>query len=209
MNLGQFKDKVRRLLGDIDGILLTDDFLADWVYEGQLDLVKRTECLHATTTWTALVTTQGYALPSNFLYAKRVTLGGVVLKEANMADVDILTGAVDETGFTFPGAGGMYYLWNSKIYIAATTVTDPDLIMHYIKAPTELSTDQTDIDIPRYMHDDLITYVVAKSRELLDEMDESRQADAKYNREVTESAATANWQNSSSYPSVRLMYGDY
>lgn len=209
MNLGQLKDKVRRLMGDESGTILTDDFLLDWINEGELDIVKKTECLEASTSWAASTSSQTYALPSNFMYAKRVSLDGVALKAVTMEDADFITGAIDEDTYTFPAAAGTYYIWNSNLYISAQSSNTGNVVLHYIKYPTELSTDTTDLSIPRHMQDDLIRYVCAKCRERLDEMDEARFAQADYNAEVTESAAIENWQTKDSYPAVRLAYGDY
>ena len=111
MNVGDVKLRVSRAVGDDDKLIVTDADMLRWINDGQLDVVRRTECLQGTYSTATTLGTGSYNLPSDYFLAKRVTLNNQVQRPTNINQVDDITSDSNLSGQTFNATSGYYYVF--------------------------------------------------------------------------------------------------
>ena len=208
MNVGDVKLRVSRAIGDDDKLIVTDADMLRWINDGQLDVVRRTECLQGTYSTTTTLGTGAYNLPADYFLAKRVTLNNQVQRPTNINQVDDITSDSNLSGQTFNATSGYYYVFANQIYVDPNS-TGGTLFIQYVKLPATLTVDGDALTIPLHMHEDVVRYTLAMARERLDQGDEAMRSLGRYEARLAESRHDAAVTFADTYPAVRLLPGDY
>lgn len=207
MNLGQIVSRVQTQIGDLAGILITREAVVDWANEGQLEIVRRTECITKHKQTNVLSEDASYELPTDFLFMKRVTLDDTKLDETTLDDLDNLSRGVDSVGSSTPTH---FYVSDNVLFLfpKPSTAGTANLDIWYVRQPTELVNDEDIPDIPVWMHKEIVQYCKIQARELDDDPENQTRAQNLFDSSIGEIQYELNSQPLNSYPSVRSLPGD-
>lgn len=207
MNLGQIVTRTQRQAGDTSGALFTRDDIVSWANEGQLIIVRKTECLTKHKQTNVAVGDGSYELPPDFLFMKRVTLDDVRLTETTLDDLDLQSSSIDTTGNSTPS---FWYQSDNILFLfpkpASTGVGNLDI--YYVRQPNELVNDADIPEIPIWMHKEIVQYCKAQAKELDDDLQGHTQAQATFDSNIAEVQHELHAQPVDSYPAVRSLPGD-
>lgn len=204
MNVGEIKTRVKRQFGDESGVQITNADILRWINDGQLEIVRKTECLEGLATTVTTVEDESYSVPTEFIRIERVTYDGNRLQEITMEKLDELYPNRDSSDVS--GEPEYYYLWSRNIWLYPAPSSAKSLAIYYIKIPNELSADEEDPEIPVTFHNAIVRYCLAQAKELNEEYKEAQNIKAELDVELTLGDDEQNAQ--ATYPSVRLAPGD-
>lgn len=207
MNLGQIVDRTQRQIGDLAGVLITRAAVVDWANEGQLEIVRKTECITKHKQTNTLKDDGAYELPTDFLFMKRVTLDGKRLEETTLDDLDNLNNAIDLTDSSTPSH---FYLSDNILFLYPTPATAGmgNLDIWYVRQPDLLVNDEDIPEIPVWMHKEIVQYCKIQARELDDDPENQIRAQSLFDSNVGEIQYELKAQPLNSYPSIRSLPGD-
>lgn len=198
---------VQRQFGDTSGAQISTADIIRWANEGQLEIVRKTECLQQHRETNVVLSDGSYELPSNFLMMKRVTLDNTLLKFRLLEDLDNTSSGVDTSSSATPS---YYYTWGNTLFLYPTPSTSGtgNLDIWYICSPTTLINNADIPDIPAWLHYEIVRYCLARAKELDDDMDNARVIYADYQGRLNEAQYELHSQPLDSYPAVRVLPGD-
>lgn len=207
MNLGQIVNRVQTQVGDLSGILITRVAVVDWANEGQLEIVRKTECITKHKQTNTISSDGSYELPTDFLFMKRVTLDGTKLEETTLDDLDNLSRGVDLVGVSTPTH---FYVSDNVLFLfpSPSTGGTGNLDIWYVRQPAELVNDEDTPDIPVWMHKEIVQYCKIQARELDDDPENQTRAQNLFDSNIGEIQYELNSQPVNSYPAVRSLPGD-
>lgn len=207
MNLSDVRTRVRELFGDTATVQLSDAMINSWANDGQLDVVRKTECLQAISQLDPVAGTEAYALPADFLRDKRVSLEGHKLRRLTLEQVEMYFPhrEVDNSS----GTPHSYWFWEDKIYlypIPSTTGTDT-IDLWYIKIPATL-TGSDPLTIPEQMHEDVVRFALCRAKEQDEDWRVAQSMWRDYEARVAMSMAEFNNPRADSYAVIRSLPSD-
>ncbi len=207
MNFGDIVTAVQRQSGDSAGAVFTRPDILRWANEGQLYIVRKTECLQSHKETGTQSTDNSYELPDDFLFMKRATLDNLLLTERSIDDLDLVSSYVDTVS---SGTSLFYYLWNQvlTLFPSPQLSGSGNLDIWYVKAPLPLLDDNDVPEIPVWMHKDLVHYCRVQAKELDDDLVGMTKLQDSFNSNIAETQYELQSQPLSSYPSVRALPGD-
>jgi hypothetical protein len=207
MNLGQIVTRVQRQAGDSSGALFTRDDIVSWANEGQLIIVRKTECLTKHKQTDLTIGDGSYELPADFLFMKRVTLDDSRLIETTLDDLDTQSNSIDSTGASSPS---FWYQSDNILFLFPTPASAGvgNLDIYYVRQPLELVNDNDVPEIPVWMHKEIVQYCKAQAKELDDDPQGQTQAQALFEGNIAEAQYELHSQPVDSYPAVRSLPGD-
>lgn len=207
MNLGQIVSRVQTQVGDLAGVLMTRAAVVDWANEGQLEIVRKTECLTKHKQTNAISSDGSYELPSDFLFMKRVTLDDVRLTETSLDDLDLLNNSVDSAANSTPG---YFYVSDNVLFLypKPSSTGSGNLDIWYVRQPATLVNDNDIPEIPVWMHKEIVQYCKIQARELDDDPENQTRAQNLFDSNIGEIQYELHSQPLDSYPAVRSLPGD-
>lgn len=205
MNIGDIVRRVQNQLGDEAGVVIERGDILDYVNDAQTDISRRTDILRTTTTIPVVAGTEAYSLPITFISSKRVTWDGVALQSIAPEEIDVLDPNKDVASTTSSGPPSYFWITGNSIHLyPIPNATAPSsLKVTHSKTPTVLVADTDEPDIPVHMHEDLVRYAIARSREQIEDYQAAVSVMAEYEKRVASSSEQAQNQESDSYPAVR------
>lgn len=208
MNLLDIKTRVKRLFGDESGAQIIDADIIRWANDGQLDIVRRTECLQAHVETNSVAKDNSYALPPDAIRVRRVTYDGNVLSRVELEELDGVNKSREASDIT--GTPTQYYIWGRQLWLYPTPSNSGtgNLDIYYLKAPATLGGDADVPDIPGHMHEDIVRYCLARAKELDEEFNQAEQIWNDYQMRTMLSFDEQHNPNADSYPAVRALPGD-
>lgn len=203
MLLSDIKRRVKNILGDDAGVYIEDVDIIDYANDGQMDIVRNTEILRTTGLISTVAGQAEYALPADFILAKRATYLLSKMSKTTVEEIDSMDLDKDTAGDT--GTPQWYYISGNKIglYPTPVGVVANAIRVTYVKTPTALVNDADIPEIPVHMHEDIVRYVIMRAREQEEDYYLLQSTSSDYTKRLALSSDQANAGESSSYPSVR------
>lgn len=204
MNLGDMKRRVWNIVGDESGLFIEAAELVDYINDGYNDLARRTKLLRDVSSINVVSGTAEYALPAGFILEKRVTFRGSRIKKTTIEMIDQVDWDKDLT--TNTGIPVNYYIWGLKLGLYPTpNVTEASALkLYFTRLPLVALVADGDIpELPLDMHEDIVRYAVARSREQAEDFEVAQSTMGDYSQRAAVSTEQAQNQTDTSYPAVR------
>lgn len=211
MNLSDIIFRVQRQFGDESEIEITKADITRWANDAQVDIVRKTEVLQKDgTPIDSVVKQESYTLPNDYMSMKRVTYDGVRLHSSSLEEIDNINKNRDDEIPT--GTPKWYFIWSNKLHLYPVPDKSVSAIIafKYIHRPAALvEGSQETLDIPIEMHEDVVRYCLARSKELDEEDGQAQAAMDDYNLRTSLASYEQQIDERDSYPSVRTLPSDY
>lgn len=208
MNVESLILGTQRLFGDTSEAQITRSDIIRWLNEGQIKIVRKTQCLQRHVETASVKGQASYELPDDCLFVRRATYDDNLVPPVAFEELD--TVAPDRDGSNSTGNAMYYYLWSNSIwfYPAASVTENGKIDIWYIRTPVELSSNSDEPEIPEYMHEQLINYAVMKAKELDEDYDAAMMLRNGFDVEMQDARNDAQSVQKDSYPAVRALPGD-
>lgn len=217
MNVAELIQSVKRQFGDETGAQITDDDIIRWINEGQLEISRRTEALHNGHSYTfsagAIITD----LPADFFKVTNVSLDtGKSLQFVSMPQLLLLYpelngGDVRGTPKFFTvtrdwpnSLGGL----QSVLAVAPAPSSSTVINVTYVSRPEIVTGSSTELSIAADYHNTLLTYCIAKAKQLDGDMDGYTALRGDYKVDLGEDIHDARHLDAETYPFIRASSGD-
>lgn len=199
---------VQNLFGDTSEAQITIPFIITQLNAGQLDVARRTKCLIGHSETTTAIGVDGYEVPEDFIQIESLTIEGRTIPHHSMHTLDGLnpTRQLDSNGSTLS-----YYVKGRTIFLyppPSTSVVGA-LDIWYIKRPADLIANDQISDLPITMHDDVVLFALARCKELDEEYAQAQVIKQDYRDRIIEGKDEVFDEYADTYPSIRLLSGDY
>lgn len=162
MNTAGVVTRVKSLFGDSNEIFINDSNIVDWINEAQLEICRETHYKVGTSTANNAQAFRTGVTLTDALLIRTITYGTTPLSLMDTETIDRM--GLRELSDGIPQA---YYFVGPAIYLFpkpestdTTTVT-----VSYVKAPTDLTTTGSSLDIPVVYHNDLCNFIVMRAHE--------------------------------------------
>lgn len=208
MNLGEIKQRAKRILGDDSGALYAEDDFIRWINDAQIDIARKTEVLQDFSTYSIVAAQQEYDLPDDFIKIVKISYNGITLKSTTLQEIDSLSPSRDSDSYR--DSPYRWYIWGNRLWIHPLPVSDVTdaLRIFYVFRPPTLISDNDIPAIPVQMHEDIVQYCVAQGRDLNEDYAGSQLSMGRYEQKVMMSRDEAKDPSMESYPSIRTLPGD-
>jgi hypothetical protein len=151
--------QIKRQYGDEYGVVVTDADLLQFVYEGEMDIIRSTGGFESKT-----IAAAASAFPMQIpgtIQVIRVTLNGVALTYISIAELDLVKAAL----LTAQGAPQYWYNNNEQeidIFPSVTTDTTANLIVYYKHVAIKKTVPTGALTVPERYHTDLLQFCIAR-----------------------------------------------
>lgn len=208
MNLGQIIMAVQRQFGDESGAQITRSDIIRWANDGQVDITRKTEILQVHSETDTIKDDGSYDLPFDHIRLRRISYRGDRLDRIELEELDELVPQQEKQAASHPK---YYYVWGRKIWLYPKPSRNGEgkLDAYYVKMPDELKVDQDVPEIPVHMHEDIIRYCLARSKELNEDDSKAQEVMFDYENRIALSKDEAQNPEVASYPSVRDIEADF
>lgn len=208
MTLQDIYDRISRAIGDISASQVDTTDIVRWANDGQMRIVRETECLQGVQQTNVVAGTDNYALPDDFLRYKRVTLDGRNLTFTTLEELDRYDAFRDVANSR--STPGRYYRWNQKTYLfpipASSGTTNLDV--WYIRQPAALTAIGNTPSIPVQYHELLELFCKSRAYEQIRDYENAQLIMQEFNSELALAQEEESTPDASTYPSIRAVVGD-
>lgn len=201
--VAQLRSKIQRAFGDESATFLEAADVLNYLNDGQLDIVRRTDCLFAETTATTTVgpVVTKYILPTDFLGMKQVSLNYNPLVEYPF-EQQLQTNTL--AAIDVPD--GHYVIWNGYIYFQYNAVTAAvNYRLYYTRRPAALVNDTDIPEIPLQYHEDLVKYGLARAKEMEEDYNSASYYDRAYDQRINTIRSDVNNRSRQAFAAVRCL----
>jgi len=200
---------VTNALGDDAKLVFEDPDLIDYINDAQVDICRKTDILHGSSTISTLSGVEAYQLPADFIEVQRVTYSGNKLYKTTWQEVDMLDPGKD-AGPT-SGVPDHYYRWGNMLYLypIPSSGSTTALKIYYSRTPVPVASDSDTPEIPMAMHEDIVIRVIARGHEQVEDFQASAAKSSEYNTAVSMTIEQAMEGNDESYPLIKDTEGQY
>lgn len=160
--------EVKRTFGDEAGVQITDADIIRWIDRGQLEILKNTQILRATSTSDLFAGQSVYSLDAlRILKIQAIHANGAPLTYISFQEAEKYIISVDPNN----DASGQPQVWtewagNIHIYPASSQDVTNGLSIFYLPAPIKLTALADTLSIPDAYYNNLIDFVLSKAYEL-------------------------------------------
>ncbi len=201
--------RVKRIFGDEAGVEIDDNDILRWVNDGQLDIVRRTECIQRTSEISAGVNVSSYPVPFDFLFFKRATFDGRLLSSIPFQTLDSLyphrqSEAATGSPEYITVSGATFLLYPAPDVTGATNID-----LTYVARPILVSAVSDTPEIPIAFHEALVRFCLMRAKELNEDWAAATQIRESYDTMIVGARHDTQTQSSDHYPVVIDYDGDY
>lgn len=201
MNVAGIRSSVQNIFGDTASVQITPDDIYGWITEAQIDIVRQNpELLQVTATYSSVIGTPGYALPSDINTLFSVSYDTTLIEGVSPSEMQIIKTKWLDT--TDSGTPIKYYVWASTLYLYPTPDAVKNIVIHYTKMPTDVTSDASTLSLPVEYHKAIVEYCLARAYELDDDMNGSQQKYGKVREVVTSLKDKESRNPTRAYPSM-------
>lgn len=209
MNHGEMITQVQNLFGDTSEAQVTRAFITSMLNNGQLDVARKTKCLMRRSETHVESGTDAYELPDDFIQIESATIDGRRLTPIPKATLDEYDPTRQADGYTgsptnFFTVGRTFFL-----YPTPSESGNANLDIWYVKRPVDLVDNEDESDLPISFHEDVVLYALVRCKQLDEEFGQAQVIQQDYEERLIESKNETWDERADSYPSVRLLPGDY
>jgi hypothetical protein len=186
--VGDVYSQVKRVFGDESGVQLTNDDIARWVNEAQVDIAKQNQVLQTTATINMIGGTATYSLSA--VTPRIDSVASILLDGRRVGDIPV-SQAEESISLADPegletGAPQFWYSWGGDITFWPIPNKNYTMLIRYTAEPTVVTTTATDLlSVPDECFTDVCNYVLMRAYE----MDENAQMMAVKQTEYSTSVA--------------------
>lgn len=208
MNLLGIVTRTQRQFGDDSGVQIYKTDIINWANDGQIDIVRRTECLQDHKETSSVAQDGSYSLPSDFLFMRKVTYDKLPLRPTTLELADQMW-PEREVAISV-GTPQYYYIWGNILYLypAPAQSGSGNLDIWYVRTPATMTGDFDIPEIPVAYHEAIVRYCLSRAKELDDSFSEASAIMKDYEQSIVEDKYEAQQQQADTYPAVRLLPGD-
>ena len=187
--VGDVYSQVKRVFGDESGVQLTNDDIARWVNEAQVDISKQNQVLQTTATLPVTAGTATYSLTS--ITPRIDNLASLLLDGRRVGNIPISQAEesislADPEG-TETGAPQFWYAWGGDITFWPVPNRNYTMTIRYNAQPTAVSTTSTDVlSLPDECFTDVCNYVLMRAYEMDENAEMMAVKQAEYSTSVAE-----------------------
>lgn len=162
MNTAGVITRVQTLFGDSNSIFITPANIVDWINEGQLEICRETHYKVGTDTSNTGDDFRSGITIIDLLLVRTVLYGTTPLAVIDLETVHRMGVAnlADSEPTAYYFVGPTLYPFPKPVSGDATTIT-----VSYVKAPTDLASDASALDIPVVYHNDLCNFCIMRAHE--------------------------------------------
>lgn len=203
---------VQRQFGDETGAQIVSDDIIRWINEGQFQISRRISDSSGSASINVLVGDNKYNLPADFFKIVSAELDGRRLSVVSLAQLDAMYPDLNTSGHqgvvnavaTSLSAVNQYQLTLGPVPGAAGTLT-----VSYKSRPPIVDTPDDTLTIPDEYVTTLITYCLAKAKQLDGDMEGSIALRQQYKEEIAEDSHDSHHKDEETYPVIRPSPGDW
>ena len=191
--VGDVYDQVKRVFGDESGVQLTNDDIARWINEAQVDIAKQNQILPQTATVNVTGGTATYSLSA--VTPKIDSIASILLDGRRIGNIPVSQAEesislADPEG-TETGAPQFWYEWAGQITFWPKPNKNYTMLIRYTAQPTDITTSTTDIlSVPDECFTDVCNYVLMRAYEMDENAEMMAVKQAEYSTSVAERGET-------------------
>ena len=153
MTPSQIIESARNNLNAINDTLWSEAELLVNLYQVQLHLARRTQCIETRYSTTSVASQSEYSKPTNAIEVWRVTYAGAKLQKISFRELDILS--PNDTS-TSTGTPSYYWYYDQVLGLHPTPSTTGDTIQVYSFDEPSIPTISSTLEVPTQYHDVLV-----------------------------------------------------
>lgn len=191
--VGDVYDQVKRVFGDESGVQLTNDDIARWINEAQVDIAKQNQILPQTATVNVTGGTATYSLSA--VTPKIDSIASILLDGRRIGNIPVSQAEesislADPEG-TETGAPQFWYEWAGQITFWPKPNKNYTMLIRYTAQPTDVTSSTTDIlSVPDECFSDICNYVLMRAYEMDENAEMMAVKQAEYSTSVAERGET-------------------
>lgn len=201
--------RVKRIFGDESGVEIEDADILRWINDGQLDIARRTSCIHRVTELGAIAGVTQYAIPFDFLFFKRATYNGRLLSSIPFQTLDKMYPNRDVN----PAIGTPEYISvlgaDFLIYPAPESTGVMNLDLTYVGRPVSMTALTETPELPAVYQEALVRFCLMRTKEQDEDWTVARGIRDEYEALVIDTHHGQQTQSNDHYPVVIDWDGDY
>ena len=187
--VGDVYDQVKRVFGDESGVQLTNDDIARWINEAQVDISKQNQILQTTATVNVTGGTATYSLSA--VTPKIDSIASILLDGRRIGNIPVSQAEesislADPEG-TETGAPQFWYNWGGDITFWPVPNKNYTMLIRYTAQPTDVTSSTTDVlAVPDECFSDVCNYVLMRAYEMDENAEMMAVKQAEYSTSVAE-----------------------
>ena len=191
--VGDVYDQVKRVFGDESGVQLTNDDIARWINEAQVDIAKQNQILPQTATVNVTGGTATYSLSA--VTPKIDSIASILLDGRRIGNIPVSQAEesislADPEG-TETGAPQFWYEWAGQITFWPKPNKNYTMLIRYTAQPTDVTSSTTDIlSVPDECFSDICNYVLMRAYEMDENAEMMAVKQTEYSTSVAERGET-------------------
>ena len=191
--VGDVYDQVKRVFGDESGVQLTNDDIARWINEAQVDIAKQNQILPQTATVNVTGGTATYSLSA--VTPKIDSIASILLDGRRIGNIPVSQAEesislADPEG-TETGAPQFWYEWAGQITFWPVPNKNYTMLIRYTAQPTDVTSSTTDVlSVPDECFSDICNYVLMRAYEMDENAEMMAVKQAEYSTSVAERGET-------------------
>ncbi len=191
--IGDVYNQVKRVFGDESGVQITNDDIARWTNEAQVDISSQNQILPAIATLPVLANVGTYSLSS--ITPKIDSIASILLDGRRVGNIPI-SQAEESISLLDPesyevGAPQFWYEWAGEITFWPTPGQNYTLTLRYTAEPTDVTTTSSDVlSVPDECFSDVCNYVLMRAYEMDENAEMMALKQAEYSASVAERGET-------------------
>lgn len=204
---------IQRQFGDETGAMVLMDDIFRWINEGQLAIFRRTGDSDTQTTIALAIGDYQKPLPADFFKVKFVELDGKKLQILGFQQLYTLFPDLDSTAaqqnvskycaISNTGTNSYRITFAPRAGQAGSAT-----VLYQRRPPVVVSTDDV-LSLPEEYHSTLLTYCLAKAKQLDGDDQAAAALNSEFKAEVHEDSHDAKHKDEDTYPIIRASWGDY
>lgn len=201
---------IKRIFGDEAGVQITDSDIIRWIDVGQLEILKNTQILKATSTSDLIAGQVKYSLASlKILKIQSIHVNGLPISFISFQEAEQYIAPNDPIN----DAKGTPQVWtewagNIHLYPAPPTTVSGGLSIFYLPAPAKLAQLSDSLSIPDTYYNDLLNFVLSKAYELDEDPQNSQFKLGQFTQSLDGMANNENVPQVAYYPVITVLPED-
>lgn len=151
--------EVKTQFGDTSGTELTDDMIARWVNQAQIEIISQSPFNKATATQNSVAGTQTFTLPADVMQVESIQYDGVILRNMSFEDANNrFRGAQLGTG-----TPNTWFVWGNSVYLYPVPDAVKSLTIFYVKAPSTVSSPNDFLSCPDRYFNAIVEFCMSRA----------------------------------------------
>lgn len=213
MDVEEVIKAVTRQFGDETGAQIDASDVLRWINEGQFQIARRIGDVVDTTTIPLVIGTFKYLLPTNFFKIISAEIDGARIQLVTPAQLSVLYPDLNSSSAQ-SGVSKFFSIEKistnqARVTLAPVCGVAGSLVIVYKNRPPIINSTEDTLSIPDEYHTTLVTYCLAKAKQLDGDTESFVALTATFNTEVQEDSHDSKHKDEETYPYIRTSMGDW